>query len=110
MQTYGSKATQSDIVAYEFGEQSISILTVLGWVYLYTEQSAGKEKLAEMRRIAQTGEGLSSFIRLMASKRYAGKRKLEPEEALAMATLFHRYLAGKRPQWTDQLRKSVNAA
>lgn len=80
MKPYGNKAGRSDIVAYEMDEGCLSIVTNKGWLYLYTEQSVGPERLRVMQELAERGEGLGSYMWEVVPRRYAGRRELEEGE------------------------------
>ncbi|HEX5277940.1 MAG TPA: hypothetical protein VFW42_09750 [Fluviicoccus sp.] len=80
MKPYGNKAGKSDILAYEVAEGRLSIVTNKRWLYLYTEQSVGPEKLRLMQELAERGEGLGSYMWRVVPRRYAGRRELEEGE------------------------------
>lgn len=53
----------SDVYAYEFGEDYIAIqFKVTHKVYRYTYRSAGRNNVQTMKSLAQSGDGLNSFI------------------------------------------------
>lgn len=71
MERYMNLGGDSGVAAYEIGNDSIAVQFSDGAVYLYTSQSAGARNLAEMQRLAATGQGLNSFIRKVVRKGYA---------------------------------------
>ncbi|RAP57857.1 hypothetical protein [Oleiagrimonas sp. MCCC 1A03011] len=73
MERYMNLGGDSGVIAYELGDDSITVQFNDGSIYLYTSQSAGSGNLAEMQRLAQTGQGLNSFIRRIVRKGYAQK-------------------------------------
>lgn len=79
MTPYANLNRKSEIVAYEIGYNAITIRYRNDWCYLYSEKTIGKEKLAELIRLAESGQGLSSYISLMVAKNYAGKWKDVPQ-------------------------------
>jgi hypothetical protein len=71
MQRYKNLSGESGVLAYEIGDRSITIRFSDGDRYLYTDQSAGAENIAEMQRLATLGSGLSTFISQVIRERYA---------------------------------------
>lgn len=62
MQQYKTANPNTGVIAYETGKDSISIKFRDGSVYVYTNQSAGKAAIAEMKTLAKKGEGLTTYI------------------------------------------------
>jgi len=53
----------SGVYSYEFGEDYIDIqFKGAHRVYRYSYQSAGRDNVQTMKRLAQSGDGLNSFI------------------------------------------------
>jgi hypothetical protein len=75
MQRYKNLSGESGVIAYDIGDRSITIRFTGGDRYLYTDQSAGAENIAEMQRLATLGSGLSTFISQVVKERY--ERKLD---------------------------------
>lgn len=75
MERYKNLSGASGVQAYEIGDQSITVRFSTGDRYLYTDQSAGAENIAEMQRLATLGSGLSTFISQVVKDRY--ERKLD---------------------------------
>ena len=75
MQRYKNLSGESGVLAYEIGDRAITVRFSGGERYLYTDQSAGADNIAEMQRLATLGSGLSTFISQVVKDRYA--RKLE---------------------------------
>lgn len=71
MDRYMNRGGDSGVVAYEIGDDSITVQFRDGAVYLYTSQSAGAAALAEMQRLARAGQGLNSYIGRVVRKGYA---------------------------------------
>lgn len=63
----------SGVQSYEIGDGSITVHFERGGSYLYTNQSAGAEHIAEMQRLAQIGDGLNAYINQHVRKNYAQK-------------------------------------
>ena len=62
MQPYKDIAGDSGVSAYEIGKGSITVAFQHGGTYLYTNRSAGAKRIAEMQRLAESGEGLNTYI------------------------------------------------
>ncbi|WP_199099892.1 hypothetical protein [Dyella sp. ASV21] len=73
MERYLNLGRDSNVMAYELGVGSITVQFNDGSVYLYTNQSAGQDNLAELQRLAKIGQGLNSYINRYVRKRYAKK-------------------------------------
>lgn len=73
MERYRNLGGDSGVVAYEFGDTSITVEFSDGAHYLYTYQSAGSYNIEEMKRLAVAGRGLNSFINANVRKKYASK-------------------------------------
>ena len=73
MEHYKNLSGDSGVVAYEIGTESIKVQFIDGSIYLYNYQSAGKDNIERMKRLAIAGEGLSSFIGNVVKDGYALK-------------------------------------
>jgi hypothetical protein len=73
MQRYKNLSGESGVVAYEIGAQSITVRFRSGERYLYTDQSAGADNIAEMQRLATVGRGLATWISQVVKARHARK-------------------------------------
>lgn len=73
MERYKNLGGDSNIVAYELGQSSITVQFGDGSIYLYTDRSAGATNIGEMHRLALAGQGLNSFIGRVVRKGYAQK-------------------------------------
>ena len=62
MKRYGNLHGNSGIAAYEEEAKSIRIQFTSGSIYLYTYESAGKDDIEEIKKLAKEGEGLTRFI------------------------------------------------
>jgi hypothetical protein len=79
MQRYANLDGDSDIVAFDIGEGSITIERLGGDRYLYTNESAGPSTITRMQELAISGSGLSNFIIREVGDAYASKLDAEPE-------------------------------
>jgi hypothetical protein len=73
MERYKNRSHESGVVAYGIGCGSITVEFVGGETYLYTDKSAGADNIAQMKRLAKDGAGLSTFISQHAHDRYERK-------------------------------------
>ena len=73
MQRYKNLSGESGVLAYEIGDRAITVRFSGGDRYLYTDQSAGADNIAEMQRLATLGSGLSTYISQVVKDRYACK-------------------------------------
>lgn len=61
----------SGIEAYEIGLDKISVkFRNTAKIYVYSYASAGKENIEHMKKLAQSGDGLNSFINLNVKYKY----------------------------------------
>ncbi|MGM9516693.1 hypothetical protein ACS5PK_20765 [Roseateles sp. DB2] len=75
MERYANRGGDSNVIAFEATDSSIKVQFRDGTVYLYTAQSAGAQNVEEMKRLAQQGHGLNSFINRRVKKAYASKSR-----------------------------------
>lgn len=73
MERYKNLGGNSSVIAFEIAPNSITVQFSDGWKYIYTTQSAGDAKIAEMQRLATFGRGLNSYIGRVARNNYAKK-------------------------------------
>lgn len=73
MQYYENLGGNSNIRAYSIGLDYIDVQFNGGAVYRYSYNSAGKEKVEHMKRLAIQGSGLNSYIMRNARKDYERK-------------------------------------
>ena len=62
MEYYRNLSGDSGVTAYECGSDYIRVQFSDGAIYRYSYSSAGSHNIEEMKRLAQYGEGLNSFI------------------------------------------------
>jgi len=68
MKLYENRSRKSPVVAYEFGDDSITIKFIDGSVYLYTYESAGNANVEQLKKYALIGHGLNGFLTRFLSK------------------------------------------
>jgi hypothetical protein len=62
MQPYGNLAGNSGVTAFDILDDGIRISFVNGGTYLYDYRVPGRAHVENMKRLAQTGRGLSTYI------------------------------------------------
>ncbi len=64
MESYANVSGQSGIVAYQIGTDCITVQFKSGRhvLYLYSYSSAGNTAIETMKKLAQNGQGLHSYI------------------------------------------------
>lgn len=64
MQPYANLGGNSNVTSYENGEGYIIVQFATGYWknYTYTYASAGSSTILQMQRLADSGQGLNSFI------------------------------------------------
>ena len=75
MLAYKNIGGDSGVAAYESGPEHIRVQFSTGAVYLYTYQSAGSSNIEQMKRLAESGQGLNSFIGTVVKKQYAMRER-----------------------------------
>lgn len=75
MQRYKNLQRNSGVLAFELGDDFIKVEFENHGVYLYTAESAGREKIEAMKKRALAGKGLSTFISQHVKNQYASKIK-----------------------------------
>jgi len=62
MELYKNISEDSGVRSFEIGPDFIEVQFHDGGTYLYTDQSAGRDNVEQMKRLASAGKGLSTFI------------------------------------------------
>ncbi len=73
MTIYKNLGGNSNVVAYEIGQDYIKVQFGDGSIYLYTYMSTGRSNVEKMKALAVKGVGLNSFIGRYIRKKYARK-------------------------------------
>lgn len=71
MKRYLNLNGNSGVVAYEIGNNSITVQFQGGQCYLYTYTSTGRTSVEKMKAYAEVGRGLGTYINQHVGKRYA---------------------------------------
>ena len=70
---YTNKGGKSGIESYEIGEDFIKVKFSDGNIYTYDNAVTGEENIKTMKELAESGNGLNSFISKTVRKNYASK-------------------------------------
>ncbi len=73
MQTYKDLSGDSGVEAYEINSGAITVKFSRGGTYLYNQSKPGAAHVAEMQRLAESGDGLNAYINKFVKKDYAEK-------------------------------------
>jgi hypothetical protein len=73
MKQYRDIGGDSGVSAYEYGADWIQVQFKDGSVYEYTNSSAGQGNIDAMKKFAEAGDGLNSFINTNVRKSYSRK-------------------------------------
>jgi hypothetical protein len=73
MEKYQNRSGSSGVVGYQIGERDIAVYFRDGSGYLYDDQSAGPERIEQMKELATSGYGLNAYINRAVRKLYAVK-------------------------------------
>jgi hypothetical protein len=71
VQRYRNVSGDSGVVAFDLRPSSVIVQFRDGWKYEYTISSAGPDAVAEMKRLAMQGRGLSTFVSQHVRDAYA---------------------------------------
>lgn len=75
MKRYKDITGLSGVTAYEAGKDSITVEFNHDTVYLYTYASSGKRTIEKMKRLANAGKGLSTYISQVVKDKFETKIK-----------------------------------
>lgn len=75
MNPYKSSNHDSGVIAYQTSVDHIAVQFKDGTVYLYTNKSAGRDSINQMKKLAEAGAGLTTFINQHVKDRYEAKIK-----------------------------------
>lgn len=70
MEAYKNLYGNSSIVAFDIGNDYISVKFSDGKIYRYSYKSAGTDKVERMKLLAKQGSGLNSYIMRFAKYDY----------------------------------------
>jgi hypothetical protein len=62
MQPYRNHSGEAGVIAYEYGEDWIRLRFIRGSSYTYSAAHIGKANVIKMKKLADAGKGLTTFI------------------------------------------------
>ncbi len=71
MTKYSNLGRDSGVYSYEIGSDYIKVQFSTGRIYTYTYLSAGRIHIENMKRIAERGTGLNTYINSNVKFKYA---------------------------------------
>ena len=75
MEKYKGLSGNAGILAFSEGVDFIQLKFQDGSVYLYNYKSAGKQRVEQMKRLAKSGKGLTTFVNQHVREKYASRLK-----------------------------------
>lgn len=75
MEHYRNLGGNSGVLAYENGSNFIRVQFSDRSIYLYTYESTGPQDIENMKSLANSGQGLNSYISTKVKKRFAKKER-----------------------------------
>lgn len=73
MQRYANHDGASGVVAFATGPAGIAVEFTNGAIYVYDVDRPGREAVADMKRLARAGRGLSTYISQHVRDNFAKK-------------------------------------
>ena len=74
MKKYKGLSGDSGVIAYQLGDESIRVKFVDGAVYTYSYVSTGRVHIEQMKVLAESGRGLSTYISKYVRDKYESAR------------------------------------
>lgn len=74
MQRYKNLGGNSGVTAYEVGEDYIALQFRDGSVYEYNHTRPGQKHVEQMKQLARSGHGLTTYLNKYVRENYARKR------------------------------------
>jgi len=71
MKRYQDLSGRSGVTAYKAFDEAITVLFQDGALYLYDYAATGRRDVEEMKRLADAGRGLASYISQVVKERHA---------------------------------------
>lgn len=75
MRQYGGQPKRHGVVGYDFGPDSIDVEMTSGWVYRFSYDKPGPVRVEQMKALAESGRGLSTFINRHVRNRFESRRR-----------------------------------
>lgn len=105
--SYANVGGNSGVASYDLGEDWFLVNFTTGSRYLYTTKSATREQIEEMKRYANDGKGLNSYIMRTLKTNYAG-RNVKGEILIKPGMEHYSRHAFKRIELLEAYRNTMN--
>lgn len=76
MRQYGGNKKRG-VRGFEIGPDSIDIEFHTGWIYRFSYQRPGQPRVEKMKQLAESGQGLTTFINKFVKNRFEFRRRKE---------------------------------
>lgn len=105
--SYANVGGNSGVASYDLGDDWFLVNFTTGSRYLYTTKSATREQIEEMKRYANDGKGLNSYIMRTLKTNYAG-RNVKGEILIKPGMEHYSRHAFKRIELLEAYRSTMN--
>jgi hypothetical protein len=75
MRQYGGHIRKHGVFAFEIQPDAIEVEFTSGWVYRFSYEKTGAPRVERMKKLAEAGTGLSTFINRHVRNRYEFRRR-----------------------------------
>ena len=75
MTPYGGHTRRHGVLAYQIDNDAIDVEFTSGWVYHFSYAKPGALRVEQMKQLAESGHGLSTFISKHVKNRYAAAER-----------------------------------
>ncbi len=77
MRHYGAHTRKHGVSAFDIQPDAIEVEFTSGWVYRFSYEKTGAPRVEQMKHLAESGHGLSTFINRHVRNRYEFRRRKE---------------------------------
>lgn len=75
MRQYGGHIRKHGVFAFEIQPDAIEVEFTSGWIYRFSYEKTGAPRVEQMKKLAEAGTGLSTFINRHVRNRYELRRR-----------------------------------
>ena len=75
MTPYRGHGKRHGVLAYEIQADAIDIEFTSGWIYRFSYEKPGVLRVERMKELAESGQGLSTFISKHVKNRFESRRR-----------------------------------
>ena len=75
MTPYRGNPKKHGVLAYEIQAEAIDIEFTSGWIYRFSYEKPGALRVERMKELAESGQGLSTFISKHVKNRFESRRR-----------------------------------